>query len=556
MRLPKIRELTDDQKKVYLYAPTDKHVLVHGPPGTGKTLIACLRAIELEKKKVPVVLGMFNRVLTRYSSNVGNGQEMPSQTVLAWFRDWWNASGLPPHAAMAGKISINVPFEEKDAAKAAGATWHAQEWRPWGKKKGVWMVDYDHYAANPDIFAGWELWHQPPAREGKTLSIDWSAISAHLMDFEDSVPDEALDVGTLLIDEGQDFPEDFYKFLRQLSVMSEAPGRKVKHPLRCFVLADENQQLTDENSTLDQIESALRIDKSHRYLLLDNFRNSREIAELARSFFADVGVLPRLPKRSSEKPVYTQVQSHSGTVNQIMNWLTNNPRKEVGVLVFQDSTRKAIFAALENKVAALRGRNAKVQTYSWKSRQEHPIDSLDFDVPDVVTVLNMQSCKGLEFDAVFIVDLQEAQIGLYGPDRFKMQMFVGVSRGRDWVNLVDSGNRAGFGPYFECLPGPEFLERDHQVVSDAVAGGKDVKVFSSVESGKKKSATEIVKSKPVNKTNSFEEFVKIASENGLEFNDRRDKGGAIWVNGGAELAGLLEPLGFAYSQKRAGWWRK
>ena len=74
MRLPKLRDLTQAQQDVYLYAPTDAHVLVAGPPGTGKTLIACFRALELQKRKAPVVLCMFSRVLAKFASNAGDGQ--------------------------------------------------------------------------------------------------------------------------------------------------------------------------------------------------------------------------------------------------------------------------------------------------------------------------------------------------------------------------------------------------------------------------------------------------------------------------------------------------
>ena len=188
----------------------------------------------------------------------------------------------------------------------------------------------------------------------------------------------------------------------------------------------------------------------------------------------------------------------------------------------------------------MRGRKITVQTYSWKSRQENKVDNLLFDKPDVVTVLNTQSCKGLEFDAVFVVNLHEAQIGIYGPDRFKMQMFVAVSRARDWVSLLDSGLRAQTGTYYECLPGPKFLDREK--ITEAAKPRK-------------------LPSKPTSPPASAEasdwesELLKLAKKQGFSINDRRPKGGAVWVNGGNELARLLEPLGFAYSAKREGWWR-
>lgn len=543
MRLPRFKELTDEQKKVYLYAPTDKHVLVNGPPGTGKTLIACLRAIELKKKNVPVVLGMFNRVLAKYSSNVGDGGEMPSQTVLMWFRDWWKGSGLPPHSNTLGGISIQAPFDQKDRIKAAGARWHKTEWRPWGGGRGVWMIEAEKYFLDPDAFLDWRLWHGPPVVDGKPDQIDWQEVAKHVLLHEDSIFDAALELGTILIDEGQDFPPGFYRTLRNISAIAAARGNTISYPPRCFVLADENQQLTEENSTLEQIADALAIRPENRYPLLDNFRNSKEIAELARSFFADVGVLPRVPERSTEKPVYAQLAGRSEIVERIKIWLVNNPGKEIGVFVFSEETRTAMVAALQGVLGRMRGRNITIQTYSWRTRQENKAESLLFDTPDVISVLNMQSCKGLEFDAVFIVDLHEARIGLYGPDRFKMQMFVAVSRARDWVSIVDSGTRAGTGPCLDCLPGPEFLERECNQLVACVRSPVAAELH-----------TEVLKEMVT--TDWEARLLQLSSSSKFHVNDLRASGGAIWINGGLEFSKLLEPLGFKHSEKRSGWWRK
>ena len=529
---------------------------MHGPPGTGKTLIACLRAIELHKKKVPVVLGMFNRVLAKYSSNAADGGDMPSQTVMIWFREWWNKSGLPPHPNTPGKIAIEVSFDQRNQVRAAGARWHPTQWRPWGRRMGAWMVESEVFFSDPVAFSNWRLWHTPPAVDGKPDSIDWADVARHILEHEDSIHDSALDLGTLLIDEGQDFPPGFYKTLRQISSVAASRGKRISHPPRCFILADQNQQLTEENSTLQEIADALRINEDNRYLLLDNFRNSKEIAEFARSFFADVGVLPRLPKRSSEKPCYAIVAGHSALVERIRIWLTNNPGKEVGVFVFEDRTRVSMVAALKQAVSQMRGRDITVQTYSWKTRRENKAEDLLFDTPDVITVLNMQSCKGLEFDAVFIVDLHEAPIGIYGPDRFKMQMFVAVSRARDCANLIDSGHRAGVGACYDCLPGSDVLEREN-----GHNPARHAKPAATTDSVPVEGLT-LPKRGPLNhpestgSTNWEVELSKIVAKGNLIFSDRRPKGGAVWVNGGADLAGLLEPLGFQHSERRSGWWRK
>ncbi|QRR33972.1 hypothetical protein JNX00_20445 [Hydrogenophaga sp. YM1] len=551
MRLPRIRDLTEEQKRVYLYAPTDKHVLVQGPPGTGKTLIACLRAKELGKRGSPYVLGMFNRVLAKYSSNASGEGDMQSQTLVIWFRKWWQRSGLPPNNSVGGQILIQAPFEDNDKLRQAGATWSKNAWRPWGRRPGAWQISAEQYFASPEAFGKWTLWHEPPIVDGNAYRIAWDEVAKHILQHEDSIPDDALDIGTLLIDEGQDFPPGFYKTLQVMCAIAGSRKGRIKHPPRCFVLADENQQITEDNSTLEEIATALKVAAEHRYTLLDNFRNSREIAELARSFFNDVGVLPRLPSRSSERPVFSMLRSRAQAVERIRNWVRNNPGKETGVLVFDEGTRDALTRELTTALQGTKGRSITVQTYSWKSRDQNPVANLQFDVGDVVTVLNMQSCKGLEFDAVMIVGLREARVGLYGLDRFRMQMFVGVSRAREWVHLADFDIGGAPPPYTSCLPGPEVLEREGFAGNGSSAMTPSQPVATSDGAAH---ASEVAKRVP--KEDWRKALARVVRSESLVVDDRSENGGAIWVEGDLRLQGKLKPLGFAYSEKRAAWWRK
>lgn len=555
MRLPKITQLTQTQRDVYLYAPTERHVLVHGPPGTGKTLIACLRARELQKKQVPVVLGMFNKVLSRYSANAGDGSALPAETIYRWFCKWWSMSGLPPQATGESRIVIKAPFEANAQLKALGARWDKNAWRPGGWKPGAWVMDGERYQAKRAFMpADWQICHEPPKREG-TSWIDWAMAAEHIAACDDAISDEALSLGTLLVDEGQDFPPSFYKMLRHLSAIGQHRGKlRVQHPLRCFVLADENQQITEENSTLEQIAHSLKIAADNRYLLLDNFRNTREIALLARAFFNDVSVLPNLPDRSSEAPTFLTVPGHAEIAERLRVWMVNNPDKEVAVLSFSEATRNAICGTIKGVLSELRGRNIVVQTYSSLTRKENRADDLVFDQGDVVTVLNLQSCKGLEFDAVFIIDLHEAKIIQQAADRFKMQMFVAVSRAREWVSLIDSGAHAGTGQYLALLPDEPTLEREGRA-SALVAlphenGHRDNPVH--------KETVRVRGDRRVNATSPEWEsqLRELVQARRLDTDDKRSKpGGSFWVFAGLELSDALKPLGFQFSAKRSAWWR-
>lgn len=542
MRMPKLRELTSEQKAVYLYAPNNAHVLVSGPPGTGKTVIAALRAGELKKRGVPVALGMYSRVLVKYAAgSPGDDSEALVRTVFEWFREWWNAAGMPPHPA-GGAICVEVPFKDKDAVKAAGAKWDENRWRPWKKRTGTWVVDYDSWATAPEKFSAWRLWQSAPCVPGAEDQIDWKAVFEHVMEHEEVLGDASLSLGTLLIDEGQDFAPWFYKFLGLLAAIG-ASRRTVSHPLKCFVLADENQQLTEYNSTLDEIQSGLKIALENRFPpLLDNFRNTYEIAEVARSFFEDVGALPRLPARRGERPSYMEGIPCGDCVQQIITWIINHPGKNAGVLVFKEQKREQLHKELTRAVGAIRGRTVSVQSYSWETRKVNRVEDLVFDVPDVISVLNMRSCKGLEFDAVFIVDLHDAQIGLYGPSRFRMQMFVAVSRAREWVQLLETHNDQSAAAFYAALPPPEILPRETWK-----------KVAAPVRTVRQAPAAPVDERKPA--VEDWEAWARaFAKKRGCANEDLRPKG-CFWLYAPAEDSVELAKRGFQYSARRQGWWR-
>ncbi len=109
-----------------------------------------------------------------------------------------------------------------------------------------------------------------PVRNGNAYQIDWEQVNAGLSRAPEVIPPPITPF--VVIDEGQDMPPDFYGALTELGFEN------------FYVVADQNQQITDENSSVHDIENALAIDTSDRIELTENYRNCDRVARLARAF--------------------------------------------------------------------------------------------------------------------------------------------------------------------------------------------------------------------------------------------------------------------------------
>lgn len=390
MRFPKLTELDKDQSAIYNGAPPEGSVLIVGPPGTGKSVIAFHRAHVLQQlKRKPRVI-MYNKVLARYVSNRGNVASMVKVSTLhSWAYGWWN------------RITSS-----RDEA--------------------------------------------PPFVDGDKFTHDWTAIQvAAVKQAMARSGAQVVNWGHLVVDEGQDFPPAMYACLQLTMNVANTAGAQPK--LAVTVLADENQRLTpSKNSTIDEIRKNLGLHVNDRsvFSLRKNYRNTREVAAFAASFYVGLPTgKPAIPTRAGDLPVVSVVggDTHGKFLNtcaeKIARYAKLRRTEEVGVLVMRDSARQSIFNRLNAK---LRGETIEVQSYS-RSDEELTADALAFDKPGHVTVLNAASAKGLEFDAVFIVDPGVMMSTGSADMNVKMTMYVLCSRARSFLNvmLLDDDNAKG-----------------------------------------------------------------------------------------------------------------
>ena len=123
-------------------------------------------------------------------------------------------------------------------------------------------------------------------------------------------------------------------------------------------------------------------------------------------------------------------------------------------MVAEDNNARAGYFALLSTMLADR----EVHTYESKGGRDQA-DAIPFDEEGVILVLNRASCKGLEFDAVFIADLHTAKIDQAAEEFFKMGMYVMCSRARSALFLTYLGGIGSKYPALEFIPGPDVVLR-------------------------------------------------------------------------------------------------
>ena len=251
----------------------------------------------------------------------------------------------------------------------------------------------------------------PP--EIERYKYDWNKIEEQYLDKNNKiVPD---DETLLIIDEGQDFPSQFYAFIEM-------------HFNNILVTADENQTITETSSTIEQISDNLNVDKAEIVHLTQNYRNTKQIAALGNHFFTSSSVSNKteaIVERTGEMPLL--YQHNEAKLEQIITRITqrtiNYPARLIGVIVYNNDIRDYYYNAIKRNLEN-HNRDAK-RVYTYVAGEQYPgINYFDGGI----AVLCADSCKGLEFDEVFIASLDRYRLNLDDKDAFRRRMYVLITR--------------------------------------------------------------------------------------------------------------------------------
>jgi superfamily I DNA/RNA helicase len=265
---------------------------------------------------------------------------------------------------------------------------------------------------------------QPP--RSSRWTFDWSACTERII----REPPQA-DRLHILVDEGQDMPRDFYLLLRLISQS-------------LTVFADENQRITEQQSTLAEIRAATGIREV--LTLTRNYRNTRPIAEFAATFYAGLpSGIPALPPPSArgERPFLIAHEKLHQTIEFIRTYENNHHDQSIGIFLPYRANVEQFHNRLKTKT-----RNP-VQVYLSRDFRAAPaLPQVDFAIPGI-KLLTHASAKGLEFDTVFLPEMQ-AVSGDPRSDDLRMKFYVMSSRAKRVLGLMYTGE--GVPRFVQALP--------------------------------------------------------------------------------------------------------
>ena len=257
--------------------------------------------------------------------------------------------------------------------------------------------------------------------------LDWPPMIEHIRQSPVGVPPVHL-----VVDEGQDLDEEFYRYL----------SFGVTKTLTVF--ADQAQSIHSKSTSIEQIMEAADLDAP--LMLRRNHRTTAAISQLAEHYYSGNLPVPTVARGFGELPRLVLGQGIYATSNLIANWQKNRGGS-VGVIVATIDTGQQVREQLQKALSGVR-----VDFYSNDMKNEDAIDV----TKDGVTILTTKSVKGQEFDCVFILQLEH-----FLPcrtDAARRVMYMMCARARDMVFLVCEP-RIMTRSFVEGLPGREVLRR-------------------------------------------------------------------------------------------------
>ncbi|WP_093754173.1 hypothetical protein [Streptomyces sp. DvalAA-19] len=252
---------------------------------------------------------------------------------------------------------------------------------------------------------------EPPTNGADQWTYDWPKMQ---LDCFHRMPTS---LEYLVIDEGQNLPSQFYELCHIIKI-----------PVTVF--ADPTVNIEDGQTPVVEIEKKMR--PKSTTALQNNHRNSREIAMLAECFrVGSIEVEPEHPDRAGDIPHLMNCSSGHPFIPQLAQYISSHPNSTVGIICRTAQLQREVHLQLSKL-----GFHSSTQSYISDDKNR---SVLDFTT-NKVSIVNVASMKGIEFDIVFIPDLDSYVEDPTGASA-RSQFHTLCMRARDELYFVHHGRR-------------------------------------------------------------------------------------------------------------------
>ncbi|WOV83125.1 3'-5' exonuclease [Sporosarcina jeotgali] len=259
----------------------------------------------------------------------------------------------------------------------------------------------------------------------------------------------------ILIDEGQDFEADWFKLVSHL----------LNPDTKSLLLVEDRAQSIYKRARSYVQDTGLDF-RGRSKVLSINYRNTAQIVEFAWKFYQENSALrnkvvskdfeneiisPQSTRRKGYQPAIYKAKTFSQEAEMVAKQIVklhndfNVPFSEMVILYRVRKTFKADYVA-----TLIRAMEKAGIPYYWLTKDTNAKRTFTKD-SDQVIISTIDSSKGLDFQAVFVVNLDNLPFSLEeDTEREASLLYIAMTRAKDFLCLSYSGESA-YTRYFEKI---------------------------------------------------------------------------------------------------------
>ena len=300
----------------------------------------------------------------------------------------------------------------------------------------AFLKRYLNYSGKEDVIFTWHSWltrflmrtfdidfeEMKKAYQPKPYTFDFDKIEHDLNEIDDIKK-----YYYIFVDEAQDIPDALLRILDKVSI-------------KFFVFLDDNQKFTPEllesNPPFSTIEQATTLHtlalEEDFYDLTQNFRNTKGIESVAKLFdfnymINNITLRRNTVFKEGPKPRLIDVSNIDVLVEYVISEHDKYPQKSIALLMPKIANHKALLDTYRDAFLKHPKINKK-NFYVHSSENEASLNTHG------IFLMTYQVAKGLEFDHVYLIELNNPQFKLdfYHKNAF----YVSITRAEKELSLV------------------------------------------------------------------------------------------------------------------------